>query len=182
MYHSSTIIRTSCLTNYNFSYFKPRKYPSFLAVYILLMIPLVIWKLENGRFIYCTWIKMSFDDDNGDDSTMIYRIEVGTPPPPPPHTWYNNYPRKKRQPVTVVARSKEWTLFARSDAVIVGSNPTQVMDISCVYAFILCLVSDLAMGWSLAQGVLPSVENDYGTEWAGSAIVKKEKEGDGSGV
>jgi hypothetical protein len=29
--------------------------------------------------------------------------------------------------------------FARSDAVIVGSNPTQDMDDWCVYAFSLCL-------------------------------------------
>jgi hypothetical protein len=27
-------------------------------------------------------------------------------------------------PVTVAKRSKAWTVFARSDAVIVGSNPT----------------------------------------------------------
>jgi hypothetical protein len=35
--------------------------------------------------------------------------------------------------------------------------------------FILCLGSDFATGWSLVQGVLPSVKNDYGTEqeaWA----------------
>jgi hypothetical protein len=30
-------------------------------------------------------------------------------------------------------------VFARSDAGIVGSNPTQDMDVWCVYAFILCL-------------------------------------------
>jgi hypothetical protein len=44
-----------------------------------------------------------------------------------------------KQPVTVVARSEAWTAFARSDAGIVGSNPTQDMDVSCVYGFILCL-------------------------------------------
>lgn len=32
---------------------------------------------ETGCFIYCTWIITRFDDDN--DSTMIYRIETGTP-------------------------------------------------------------------------------------------------------
>jgi hypothetical protein len=31
------------------------------------------------------------------------------------------------------------TVFARSDAGIVGSNPTQGMDVWCVCAFILCL-------------------------------------------
>jgi hypothetical protein len=79
--------------------------------------------------------------------------------------------------VTVAARSKAWTVFARLDAGIMDSNPTQGMDVWCVYAFILCLCcpvfSGLAAGWSLAQGVLPSVKNDYGT---GRAIKNKLKE------
>jgi hypothetical protein len=41
--------------------------------------------------------------------------------------------------ITVAARSKAWTVFARSEAGIVGSNPTQGMDVLCVYAFIPCL-------------------------------------------
>jgi hypothetical protein len=41
--------------------------------------------------------------------------------------------------VTVAARSKPWTVFFLLDAEIVGSNPTQGMDVWCVYAFILCL-------------------------------------------
>jgi hypothetical protein len=36
-------------------------------------------------------------------------------------------------PVTVAERSQAWTVFARSDAVIVGSNPTRGMD---VYIFV----------------------------------------------
>jgi hypothetical protein len=32
-------------------------------------------------------------------------------------------------PITVVAQSKAWTLFARSDAGIVGSDPTRGMDV-----------------------------------------------------
>jgi hypothetical protein len=43
------------------------------------------------------------------------------------------------KPVTVDERSKAWTVFARSDAGIVGLNPTQEMDVWCVYVFILCL-------------------------------------------
>jgi hypothetical protein len=42
-------------------------------------------------------------------------------------------------PVTVAARSKAWTVFVRSDAGIVDSNPIQGMDVWCVYAIILCL-------------------------------------------
>jgi hypothetical protein len=68
-------------------------------------------------------------------------------------------------PITAAAQSKAWTVFARSNAGIVGWNPTQGMDICCMYAFILglccpvlCLGSGLATGWSLAQGVLPSVK------------------------
>jgi hypothetical protein len=34
-------------------------------------------------------------------------------------------------PITVAARSKAWTLFARSNPGIMGSNPTQGMDV-CV--------------------------------------------------
>jgi hypothetical protein len=69
--------------------------------------------------------------------------------------------------ITVAAPSKPWTVFARSDAGIVGSNPIQGMDV-CVLLFcvcvVMCLGKDLATGWSLVQGVLPSVKNDYGTE------------------
>jgi hypothetical protein len=39
----------------------------------------------------------------------------------------------------VAAQSKAWTGTALSEARIVGSNPTQGMDIWCVYGFILCL-------------------------------------------
>jgi hypothetical protein len=35
-------------------------------------------------------------------------------------------------------RSNAWTVFARSDAGIVGSTLTQGMDVWCVYVFILC--------------------------------------------
>jgi hypothetical protein len=42
-------------------------------------------------------------------------------------------------PVTVAERSRACTVFARSEAGIVGSNPKQGMNIWCVYAFILCL-------------------------------------------
>jgi hypothetical protein len=40
--------------------------------------------------------------------------------------------------VTVAERSKAWTVIARSEAGIMGSNPTQGMDVWCVYVFILC--------------------------------------------
>jgi hypothetical protein len=67
-------------------------------------------------------------------------------------------------PVTVAARSKAWTVFACSDAGIVGSNPTQGMDVWCVCMHLfcvcvtLCLGSGLATGWSRVQGALPSVK------------------------
>jgi hypothetical protein len=41
--------------------------------------------------------------------------------------------------VTVTERSKACTIFSRSEAGIVGSNPTQGMADWCVYLFILCL-------------------------------------------
>jgi hypothetical protein len=43
------------------------------------------------------------------------------------------------EPVTEAAQSKAWTAFSRSDAGIVVLNPTQGMDVWCVYEFILCL-------------------------------------------
>jgi hypothetical protein len=47
----------------------------------------------------------------------------------------------------VAARSKAWTVFARSNAGIVGSNLTQAMDICvCVYsAFVLSCVQVAAL-------------------------------------
>jgi hypothetical protein len=60
--------------------------------------------------------------------------------------------------ITVAASSKACTVFARSEAGIVGSNPTQGMDIWCVCVFLcLCTGRGLATIWSPAQGVLPNV-------------------------
>jgi hypothetical protein len=59
-------------------------------------------------------------------------------------------------------------VFARSEAGIVGSNPTQGLNVWCVCAFfcvfvVLCLGRVLATSWSPVQGVLPSV-NDQETK------------------
>jgi hypothetical protein len=66
----------------------------------------------------------------------------------------------ERRPITGAARSKAWTVFARSNTEIVGSNPTQVMDVS-VCLFCVCVVlrigRGLAIGWSPVQGVLQPV-------------------------
>jgi hypothetical protein len=59
------------------------------------------------------------------------------------------------QPITVAARSKAWTVFARSYPGIVGSNPSRGIDVS-VYS-VLVLGSGLAMGGLFVQGVLPNV-------------------------
>jgi hypothetical protein len=63
-------------------------------------------------------------------------------------------------PITVVAWSKSWTIFACWNTRIMGSNPTRGMDVCvrlfCVYV-VLCVGSGLATGWSPAQGVLPTV-------------------------
>jgi hypothetical protein len=59
-------------------------------------------------------------------------------------------------PVTVVEQSKACTVFVRSEAGIVGSNPTQGMDgdiYVCVCGFFFMFVTS----WSPAQGVLPNV-------------------------
>jgi hypothetical protein len=44
-------------------------------------------------------------------------------------------------PITVAMRSKAWTVFARSNAGIMGSNPIQGMDVClCVYSVLCCPV------------------------------------------
>jgi hypothetical protein len=63
-------------------------------------------------------------------------------------------------PITVAARSNAWTVFDRSNAGVVGSNPTQGMDVRvrlfCV-CVVLCVDCGLATGWSPVQGDLPTV-------------------------
>jgi hypothetical protein len=39
--------------------------------------------------------------------------------------------------VTVAERSKAWTVFARLEAGIVSSNPTQDMDVKCLLLYIV---------------------------------------------
>jgi hypothetical protein len=60
------------------------------------------------------------------------------------------------KPITVAARN----VFASTNTGIVGSNPTRGMDV-CVHLFCvcvgLCVGSSFAKGWSLMQGVLPTV-------------------------
>jgi hypothetical protein len=62
--------------------------------------------------------------------------------------------------ITLVARFKAWTVFARSNTGIMSSHPTWGMDVcvrlSCVCA-VLCAGRGLATGWSPVQGVLPTV-------------------------
>jgi hypothetical protein len=95
-----------------------------------------------------------------------------------------NVARTVTWPITVAARSKAWTVFARLGARLVGSNPTQGMDVCvrlcCVYV-VLFLGRGLATSSSLVQGVLPTVYRlrnwirGLGPEWAGRAIEKKKK-------
>jgi hypothetical protein len=47
--------------------------------------------------------------------------------------------RLQEKPVTVAEWSKACIVFARSEAGIVDSNPTQCMNVYYVYLFILCL-------------------------------------------
>jgi hypothetical protein len=58
-------------------------------------------------------------------------------------------------PIKMAARSKAWSVFARSNAVIVGSNPTRGMNVGVYSMFVLG--SDFVTGWSLVQGIQPNV-------------------------
>jgi hypothetical protein len=78
-------------------------------------------------------------------------------------------------PVTVAERSRACNVFARSEAEIVVSNPTQGMDVWCVCAFfcvcvVLCLGRGLATSWSPVQGVLPSVK--WSRNWEISPVLQ----------
>jgi hypothetical protein len=53
-------------------------------------------------------------------------------------------------------RLKVWKVFACSYTGIVGSTPTQGMDV-CVLLVCVCVGSGLVAGWSPVEGVLPSV-------------------------
>jgi hypothetical protein len=63
-------------------------------------------------------------------------------------------------PIRVAALSKSWTIFARLNSGVVGSNPTQGIDV-CVRLYCVCVVlcvgTGLAKGWSPVQGVLQTV-------------------------
>jgi hypothetical protein len=73
-----------------------------------------------------------------------------------------------REHITEAARSKAWTVFARSNTGVLGSNPTRGMDV-CVYLFSvfvgLCVGSGLATGWSPVQGVLSTVYTIKKLKW-----------------
>jgi hypothetical protein len=60
-------------------------------------------------------------------------------------------------PVVVAEWSKAWTVLARLDAGIIGSNSTRGMDVY-VYVYSMFVLSyigrGLVMSWSLIQGVL----------------------------
>jgi hypothetical protein len=62
---------------------------------------------------------------------------------------YIFYAMDENPPITLAARSKASTVFARSNARIVGSNLTQGMDV-CMRLFtvsvVLCIGSDLETG------------------------------------
>jgi hypothetical protein len=56
---------------------------------------------------------------------------------------------KNGKPITVAARSKACTVFARSNTGIVGSNPTRGTNV-CVLLYCVCVV--LCVGSGLAKG------------------------------
>jgi hypothetical protein len=60
----------------------------------------------------------------------------------------------------MAAGSKAWTVVARSNAGVLGSNPTRGIDVCmCVYSVcvVLCVGNGLATEWSPFQGVLPTL-------------------------
>jgi hypothetical protein len=85
-------------------------------------------------------------------------------------------------PITKAALSKAWNVFARSNTGIMGSNPTQGMDM-CVYS-VFVLGSILATGWSPSKEsyrlseVKPSVSRMFCTSSEGNrnrVIIRRNK-------
>jgi hypothetical protein len=64
--------------------------------------------------------------------TMYYILTHCACKPELCRLYYNN-----NKPITVTARSKAWTVIARSNAGIMDSNPIRGMDV-CVRLFCLC--------------------------------------------
>jgi hypothetical protein len=82
----------------------------------------------------------------------------------------------------VSARSKAWTVFASKNTGILGSNPTQDMDV-CARLFCVCVVlcvrSGHATGWSPVQGVQPTVYRwKSGQGPKGCRVIQSERERD----
>jgi hypothetical protein len=66
----------------------------------------------------------------------------------------------------VAAWSKAWTVFARWNIGVMGSNPTQGMGVSLHSLFVLsCVGSGLVRSWSPVQGVLPTVCKSMTLKW-----------------
>jgi hypothetical protein len=96
----------------------------------------------------------------------------------------NRSPNLRFQPLTVAALSKAWTVLARLNARIVGSNPIQDMDVWCMCAFILCLCFPVLRQWpcsglitrprspTVCEKWLRNWIRGLGSEWAGKAIKK----------
>jgi hypothetical protein len=130
------------------------------------------WKSDWLRLLYALhriWLAIHQVDRTQDikrDITFLYLINIlfcilDL------HTWFLlqfwtliNVSIWARKPITAAARSKAWTVFALPNTGTVGSNPTQGMDVYvrlfCV-SLVLYVGSDLATGWSVVQGVLPTV-------------------------
>jgi hypothetical protein len=79
-------------------------------------------------------------------------------------TWHRTYftITEEEEPVTVAERSKAWTVFARSEVGIVGSNPTQGMDVWCVCVCVcvfLCLCCPVYKAGALRRADHPFKES-----------------------
>jgi hypothetical protein len=69
-------------------------------------------------------------------------------------------------PTTVAAWFKAWTVIAPLNTWVVGSNPTQGMDVCvCLFCVLSCESSGLATGWFLVQEVLQSVYRIKKLKW-----------------
>jgi hypothetical protein len=121
------------------------RYHVLLSCFYVCLIWMKYWLEFRWCFYYTIWCSLCWRYVGGHTSGL----------------YTGNYVRRLvHEVITLAARSEALTFFARSNAGIVGSNPTQGMD-ACVRLFCVCVVlcvdSGLATGWTPVQGVLSTL-------------------------
>jgi hypothetical protein len=131
-----------------------------MSLYSILVLQLWLIGLRPTRITVLLFFKSSMQSDRHTYLSQFTSLLVRSKPRCTVTSFHlTNRIHRGWPPHTVAAWSEAWTVFARSNTGVVGSNPTRGLDI-CVRVFCVCVLfvgSDIATGWSPVQGVLPAV-------------------------